>query len=81
MIELFGTKSNDETDSEEKLNISSDGLYDLTVKSIKSLLVINESFTAQDKEELLADSAAIFNFGMWMMKEKFVPFFPKFKMT
>lgn len=64
-------------DEEGKMNISSDGIYDLTVKCINNLLVIDENFTAADKQDFLSDSGAILPFGMWMLTEKLMPFFLK----
>ena len=71
-------KSNDESDS---LGISSDGLYDITVKAINILLITNENFTDMDKQEWLHDSLSLLQFGLWLFKEKFSPFFSKFNMT
>ena len=71
-------KSKDEADS---LGISSDGLYDITVKAINILLVPDENFTEMDKQEWLNDSLSLLSFGMWLFKEKFSPFFSKLKMN
>lgn len=60
-----------------RVEIDSDALYDLTAKAIKTLLEVNEDFNVQDKNEFLADSGAIFNFGLWLLKEKITPFFSK----
>lgn len=69
-------------DTEEgRLKISTDGLYDLTAKAIKTLLVVDDKFTESDRTELLNDSIAILEFGMWFMKEKVPPFFNQFSMT
>ena len=60
---------------ETKIQIDSDSLYDLTTKAIRTLLVLNDTFTETDKAEFLNDSGAILNFGIWAYKEKFTPFF------
>ena len=60
--------------------INTDAMYDLSVKTIKTLLIPDENFTAEDKKDFLGDSSAILAFGMWMWAEKFNPFFSKFKM-
>lgn len=73
IVSLFTNAEKDEETG--KINLDSDTIYDLTIKSIKQLLVINPSFTAQDKVEFLNDSGAIFNFGYWMLGEKVTPFF------
>lgn len=80
LISLFEglEKSKDEEDT---IGISSDGLYDITVKAINILLTPNEVFTEMDKKEFLNDSIALLEFGMWLFQEKFTPFFSKFKMS
>lgn len=63
----------------EDIKIDSDGVYDLTVRAINTLLITDkENFTDQDKAEFLQDSAAIFDFGFWLLGEKIAPFFSKF---
>jgi len=79
IMSLFSQAEPGEDDTKEI--ISSDGLYDLTAKTIKILLVPDADFTEQDKTLFLNDSAAIMNFGLWMMKEKYQFFFQMFKMT
>jgi hypothetical protein len=68
-------------DDEEKVqaNISGEVIYDMAVRGIKSLLVIDQDFTAIDKQELLSDSGALLNFGLWFMGEKVIPFFQSLK--
>jgi len=79
IFEAFGVNADDDSDG-TKFKIDSDGVYDLTVKAIKTLLIEDPQFTVQDKTELLNDSGAIFEFGMWLLGEKIVPFFSTFKM-
>lgn len=75
IFEHFGVKDGDN----ESVKIDSDGVYDLTVKAINTLLIPDKSaFTEQDKAEFLNDSAAIFDFGFWLLGEKIAPFFSKF---
>lgn len=59
----------------KKVSLDTTGMYDLTVQAIKELLVVNEAFTAKDKEEFLSDSKALLNFAFWYNKEKVSPFF------
>lgn len=66
-----------EDNEPQKVEIDSDALYDLTSKAIKTLLLIDEQFNAQDKTEFLADSGAIFNFSIWFLQNKITPFFSK----
>lgn len=68
-------------DGDTQANFNSDGIYDITVKAINTLLVINPDFTAEDKKEFLSDSGAILSFGLWLLKEKLLPFFLTLKMT
>lgn len=77
IFENFGVS--DEADASAK--IDSDGLYDLTTKAIKTLLIIDDSFTEQDKTAFLNDSFAVLAFGLWALGEKFAPFFSTFKMN
>jgi|YelNatPaOPRAMG01_1025707.scaffolds.fasta_scaffold91594_3 hypothetical protein len=70
-----------EKGEENSIGISSDGLYDITVKAINILFVPTDSFTEQDKKEFLNDSMALLDFGLWLFKEQFTPFFAKSKMT
>lgn len=63
----------------ESIDINTDGFYDITVKAFKTLVIVDgEKFTKTDLEEFLNDSGAILPFGMWMLKEKFSPFFKNF---
>jgi hypothetical protein len=68
-------------DEENSIGISTDGLYDITVKAINILLTPTANFTEIDKKEFLNDSIALLNFGLWLFKEKFSPFFANFKMN
>jgi len=72
LISLFTSKA--EEGEENKMSIDSDSLYDLTTKAIRTLLVLNDSFTETDKAEFLNDSGAILSFGIWALPEKFTPF-------
>lgn len=78
IFEQFGVV---EEGDEGKMKIDSDGVYDLSVKAIRTLLIPDAEFTEADKTEFLNDSAAIINFGMWALSEKFTPFFSQFRMT
>ena len=57
-------ESNDPEEGEQaKMTISSDAIYDLTVKAFRTLIILNDEFTEVDKNEFLNDSAAIFDLG------------------
>lgn len=79
IFETFGVKKEEDPES-AKIKIDSDGMYDLTVKAISTLLLPDQEFTVQDKTEFLNDSAAIMNFGFWLMAEKITPFFLTFRL-
>ena len=68
-----------EKGEENTTGISTDALYDITVKAINILSVPNPSFTEMDKIEFLNDSLALLNFGMFLFKNHFTPFFSNFK--
>lgn len=61
---------------EGEILVDSDILYDFTVRAVKVLLVKTDEFTEQDKVEFLQDSAALLQFGQWMLAAKITPFFP-----
>lgn len=78
IVGIFSASEKEEQGADkgsQKVEINSDAMYDLTVKSINTLLLIDEGFTASDKAEFLEDSGAILMFGMWLMGEKLAPFF------
>jgi hypothetical protein len=60
----------------DSFNIDSEALYDLVVRFIDTMVVLDDKqFTIQDKEELLNDSGALLDFGLWLMPNKITPFF------
>lgn len=71
----------EDADEEKKVEVGLDGemIYDMAVKGIKNLLVIDQEFTAQNKMELMQDSGALLSFGMWFVAEKVLPFFQSLK--
>ena len=71
LISLF------ESNDQNKMIVDSDKLYDITAKTIKTLLIVDEQFTEQDKTEFLNDSGALFTFGIWLLKEHISPFFSR----
>lgn len=74
----FGGKNEE---GESVFNINGEALHDMTLKCIKTLLILNENFNATDKVEFLQDSGALIEFGMWMMGEKITPFFSQLMTT
>lgn len=82
LVDLFeGTaKANGEADI-DSIGLNPKGLLKITVKAIEDLLTENESFTKADKEGFLNDSMALLPFGIWLIKEKFTPFFSNFKVN
>lgn len=78
IISIFKSGDQNEDGSAGEAEIDTDHMYDLTVKFIKLMLREDDEFTVQDKNAFLADSGAIFTFGLWLMKEKTTPFFQNF---
>jgi|ERR1044072_2672347 hypothetical protein len=74
IFENFGVKGADI----DNIKIDSDGVYELSVKAINTLLLVDDKFTETDKQEFLNDSAAIFDFGFWLLGQKIAPFFSVF---
>jgi len=70
LVSLFNISAED-----GEAEISSDRLYDITSQFVKLMLIPTDQFTATNKNELLQDSGALFELGMWLMKEKLGPFF------
>ncbi len=50
-------------------------LCDITEQFIEVNLLLDASFTATDKLQLLNDNVAIIDFALWLLKEKITPFF------
>lgn len=73
IVSLFTNGDKDEDGG--GLRLDSDTLYDLSQKAMKELAVLNEDFKEGDRNEMLSDSGAIFNFGYWFLGEKVTPFF------
>lgn len=65
----------------EQVKFDTDAVYDLTVKSINTLLIADQTFTVQDKTEFLNDSQAIMKFGLWILGEKIAPFFQTYNLS
>jgi len=73
IVSLFvESKENKETGS---VKLDTDDIYDITIRCIEQLLIIDKDFTESDKIEFLNDSGAIFRFGFWLLGEKITPFF------
>lgn len=60
-----------------KMSLDTDGIYDLTVSFVKNFLTTDNEFGIKDREKLLSDSTAMFDLGLWFMKNTFTPFFLK----
>lgn len=58
-----------------RINVDTDSIYDLTVAAVKKLLVVDQTVTKLDKQDILSDSKALLPFGMWFLTEKAFPFF------
>lgn len=56
------------------MTLDTDTLYDITVESVKKLVVLDDSFNAQDLKEFTSCSLSLLNFGQWFLGEHVVPF-------
>lgn len=94
ILSLYQNRVKDEGEIDDpsvsKIKLDSGALYDLTVKSIRTLILCAEkqneemdAFVETDKAEFLNDSVAILNFGLWFLENHISPFFlnlnPKLK--
>ena len=71
-----------EPGEKQKVLLNTDAVYDLTRKAIRTLFVPNPECSQKENEqfleEFLCDSGAMFEFGFWLLAEKFAPFFSTF---
>lgn len=74
IMAIFGIGS-DADEEAGKISLDSDKMLDVTNKFIKTLLVVNEDFTEQDKTLFLNDSGALLPFGLEILGEYITPFF------
>lgn len=74
IVTLFSSSISGEGD-DKKVFLDSDQIYDIAVRAIKDLTVVSIEFTETDKNEVLNDSGALFDFGYWLVSEKLIPFF------
>jgi len=59
-----------------KMELDDEAIYDLTCAFIKTMSILDkEHFDEQCQSEILADSGALYKFGMWLLTEKAAPFF------
>lgn len=58
-----------------KVELDDEAVYDLTVMFINTMSIYTNEYDEQVKNEILADSGAIYTFGMWVLSEKIAPFF------
>ena len=77
IISLFEGQQVEDVETTQKIEPSTDKIADLTEKAIRTLLIVDENFTDEDKKEFLSDSIACINFGLWFLNEKCKPFFLK----
>jgi hypothetical protein len=69
-------------DGNGKLRIDGGELMNLSSLAIDTLLVVGANgFTEGDKTEVLNDSFALINTGIWLFEHKLAPFFSTFKMN
>jgi len=60
-----------------KMELDDEAIYDLTCAFIKTMSILEDrgDFDQQTQSEILADSGALYKFGMWVLGEKIAPFF------
>jgi hypothetical protein len=69
-------------DANGKFRIDGGELMTLSALAIETLLIVdNNNFTEGDKTEVLNDSFALINTGIWLFEHKLAPFFSTFKMN
>lgn len=59
----------------KRIKYDSSQVLAMTDSYIETCLIIDESFTTADKTQFLNDSIAKLKFGLWLLNEKFAPFF------
>lgn len=64
-----------EATSGKKVKYDSSQILKMTDEYIETSLIVNDCFTSTDKLQFLNDSIAKLQFGMWLLNEKFAPFF------
>lgn len=66
----------------KSITLDTDAIYDLTKKAVKTLFVPNPEVSDKENDlfinEFLCDSGALFEFGFWLLTNKFAPFFSTF---
>ena len=70
-------KGDEESEDIKRIEPSTDKISELTNKAIRTLLIVDENFTEEDKKDFLSDSIAKINFGLWFLNVKAQPFFLK----
>ena len=78
---LIASIPNNLIETADDLVINSDFIFDLTMKFIDQMALIDDksSFTPNDKIELLSNSQSLYELGKDLLKEKITPFFLKFR--
>lgn len=63
----------------KKVKYDSSQVLAMTDSFIESCLIINDDITTADKTQFLNDSIAKLQFGLWLLQEKFSPFFAQLR--
>lgn len=79
IMSLYKSKMSVVEGEETQVQIDTDTLYDITVESIKKLVVLDEGFREIDLKEFLACSLATLKFGLWFLEEHILPFIKEYK--
>lgn len=78
IMSLYRLRILSDSDETKVAEIDTDTLYDLTVLSIKSLVILTDDFKEVDLKEFLACSLSILKFGMWFLEEHILPFIKEY---
>ena len=81
IFQSFDTGKGSQGSEKTKAKIDPEGLYDITVLAVNTLLVFSEQFSEADKNELLNSSSAIMQLAFWLLAEKLTPFFQEFSLN
>lgn len=74
ILSLYQSQQIDEDNEKGTFRLDTDALYDISIKCIKKLLIVDQTFTETDKKEFLADNIAVYRFGLWFLENHLGPF-------
>jgi hypothetical protein len=75
IMDVFDTENVKKTKKGITSHINREIISELADKFVKDMLIIDENFSEQDKNELLGDNGAMIKLGLWLAHNKFFGFF------